>query len=60
VISQTEAARLIAAHEKCRLALLDVLHADGPKHMQRQGDRYHAAENKFAELVSELTMPEGE
>ncbi len=59
MISQVQAARLMAAHEKCRLALLDVLHADGPKHMQRQGDRYHVAENKFAELVAKLTDSEG-
>jgi hypothetical protein len=58
MISQQEGARLMAAHTKCRLALVDVLRADRPKHMQRQADRYHAAERAFAELVATLVEPE--
>jgi hypothetical protein len=57
-ISQADGARLMAAHEKAVEANGDYHTCTADAALWRK--RWQAAEKAFAELVSELTMPEGE
>jgi hypothetical protein len=58
-LTQVEAARLMAAHEKVITKMVRLVSADGEQSIQRATDSYVAAKDKFRELVAKLTDSEG-